>query len=164
MPPVKDLTGHQYGRLTVIHLTEEKQRRSTVWQCRCSCGEYTKVSSSDLRWAGTKSCGCLKREAAVVNANKAWRACVKHGLSNTKGYIRARQSRRNAAKLQRTPAWSDPQAVRDFYQNCPSDYHVDHIVPLRGTSVSGLHVLENLQYLPAKENQQKGNKFNSYGG
>lgn len=60
---------------------------------------------------------------------------------------------------QRTPAWADRQKIVEFYKNCPKGYQVDHIVPLRGTIVSGLHIAENLQYLTAKENRNKSNRY-----
>lgn len=66
---------------------------------------------------------------------------------------------RRAAKLQRTPKWADGAAIEAFYLACPPGHHVDHVIPLRGKLVSGLHVVNNLQYLTDKANMSKGNKF-----
>ena len=73
--------------------------------------------------------------------------------------INALSAKRRAAKLQRTPAWADLKAIKQFYLNCPKGYEVDHIVPLQGVNVSGFHVLNNLQYLTKSENSSKGNRY-----
>jgi hypothetical protein len=69
--------------------------------------------------------------------------------------------RRNRIR-HRTPTWADLKAIRAIYLNCPEGHEVDHIVPIGGKNVSGLHVAFNLQYLPTKENQRKSNKFNNF--
>ena len=70
-----------------------------------------------------------------------------------------RSSTYRCNKLLRTPKWADNAKIKDIYLNCPTGYHVDHIIPLQGELVSGLHVEYNLQYLPAKDNLSKSNKF-----
>ena len=60
-----DLTGHKYGKLTVIHRVEDRIRsdgsHETRWRCLCDCGNETEASSRSLRAkkAGVRSCGCL---------------------------------------------------------------------------------------------------------
>lgn len=66
---------------------------------------------------------------------------------------------RRAARVNATPSWADLAAIRAFYEACPAGHHVDHVVPLRGKAVCGLHVLGNLQYLTATENHKKGASY-----
>lgn len=73
--------------------------------------------------------------------------------------VNAKKRKYELIKRQRVPLWADINKIKDFYINCPVGFHVDHIVPLQGKLVSGFHVLENLQYLSAKENLSKGNKW-----
>jgi len=83
---------------------------------------------------------------------KKWR------LANP-GKEAARRASRKAAELHRTPAWRDVSAIRFFYECRPEGCHVDHILPLRGAAVSGLHVAENLQWMPALDNLRKSNRY-----
>ena len=68
--------------------------------------------------------------------------------------------RQQASRLKRVPKWSETELITKFYENCPNEHEVDHILPLQGKLVSGLHVFGNLQYLPMIENRSKGNKVN----
>lgn len=58
-----------------------------------------------------------------------------------------------------TPKWADKKALFEVYKNRPEGMHVDHIIPLRGKYVCGLHIAENLQYLPREVNMKKSNSF-----
>lgn len=82
---------------------------------------------------------------------KNWK---KENWEDYKPYLAARKARVKQA----TPPWADLRAIQEFYKRCPKGYHVDHIIPLNGVNVSGLHTIENLQYLLAADNLKKSNK------
>lgn len=73
--------------------------------------------------------------------------------------FRSISARCRAKRLKRIPSWSEIEKIKEFYANCPPGYEVDHIYPLLGETVSGLHVLANLQYLTMEENRSKKNKM-----
>lgn len=78
----------------------------------------------------------------------------------------ARGAKRRAAKKQAFPKWADEKAIARFYllaeqktRETGIKHVVDHIVPLQGKNVCGLHVETNLQVLTEQENLRKFNKF-----
>lgn len=66
---------------------------------------------------------------------------------------------KRAKKKGAVPKWADRKKIYEIYKSCPRGMRVDHIFPLNGELVSGLHVAENLQWLPRLEDNNKGNKF-----
>lgn len=73
--------------------------------------------------------------------------------------ILARNAKYRSYKLQAIPKFANLEKIKEIYKNCPKGYHVDHIIPLKGKTICGLHVEWNLQYLPALDNCKKNNKL-----
>ncbi len=88
----------------------------------------------------------------VRSAQKTYR------LANKERYA-AYAAKRRAAKLQRLPKWADLKAIQEFYENCPPGLTVDHIIPLQGEFITGLHIESNLKYLTIEENSKKNNRI-----
>lgn len=129
---------------------ETEHERSRKWQRenKAKHYEYTKAWQSKNR--------------DIMRANTAkWQA-------ENPDKVRELSARYRAKKLQATPEWLTQEnldQIKDIYahaRDCEvvtgDKYHVDHIVPLRGENVSGLHVPWNLQVLPAEVNIAKSNK------
>lgn len=88
------------------------------------------------------------------------KAYNKNYLQNNKDKFNAHTRKYQAALIQRYPKWLTPeqeQQIIDFYIDCPPGMVVDHIYPLQGRYVSGLHHPDNLQYLTRLENISKHN-------
>lgn len=92
-------------------------------------------------------------------------------VKRNRGAVNARTARRYAAKTKATPSWAAPGTEEHWLVNEVYDlallrskltgvpYEVDHVFPLRGGSVSGLHVPMNLRVIPKWENRRKSNKI-----
>lgn len=102
-------------------------------------------------------------------ATSAYKAAKKRYAQANKGKLAAKSRKYMLAKLQRTPAWLTPDdlwlieqayeiaALRTKLFGFP--WQVDHIFPLHGRVVSGLHVPHNLQVIPGSENRAKSNRY-----
>ncbi len=60
----EDLTGRQFGELTVLGRAENDRNGNARWLCRCSCGRERAVQAAALKSGRTRSCGCKRRDAA----------------------------------------------------------------------------------------------------
>jgi hypothetical protein len=112
-----------------------------------------KVIDSKTKWRQDN----LKTHNAI---NRVW-------FANNKDKRAAYEGKRRACQLQRTPAW-DPDAhlIIAKYQLAAMltkasgiEHHVDHIIPLQGKKVSGLHTFANLRVIPGSDNVKKSNSF-----
>jgi hypothetical protein len=65
---MKDETGKVYYRLTVLEKTRST-KQCIYWLCQCVCGNKIETRGSSLRNGHSKSCGCLKIEAAKIQAS-----------------------------------------------------------------------------------------------
>jgi len=88
----------------------------------------------------------------------------KKWASNNKGKRNAIDMRRKAALIQRTPRWADNERIKEYYieaerltKETGICHEVDHIIPLQGKMISGLHVHNNLQILTRSQNRAKKN-------
>lgn len=124
-----------------------------------------------LSFYKSSKAGRAARKAGSAWGRGLWPAEIYHDMPTRKCFKHHAQSladsaARRAGIDRATPAWADRAAIKAVYQECiytssatGINHEVDHIIPLNGALVSGLHVHWNLAVIPATENRFKSNKF-----
>lgn len=131
-----------------VKITKDKYRANL------SSREKEKISSRNWK---------KNNKQSVIEYNKMW-------TKNNTGKKLAINAKYRSRKLHATPKWLTSEhisQIEEFYALAQElawlnqdgkPFHVDHIVPLQGKNVCGLHVPWNLQLLPGKINISKGNR------
>jgi ATPase subunit of ABC transporter with duplicated ATPase domains len=112
------------------------------------------------------------KDASKVRAKRNYDKDPKKSVQRVLDYIKKnpqknaeRSAMHRAILLQATPPWADRRLIEEVYEFAVEfkefgfDVHVDHIVPLKGKNVCGLHVQKNLRVCLAVINLSKGNKY-----
>jgi hypothetical protein len=152
---------------------------------RSECKDCLKVYMKEYYQSNKLRLNAKNREYALENHQKI--SSYKRGYDDknreklnsqkrkwateNKGYYAHKSAERRCYKLDATPPWSDLEKIKVIYTACQKitestkkEHHVDHIVPLKGENVCGLHVWWNLRIIPAKMNLSKGNKVENIKG
>jgi hypothetical protein len=119
---------------------------STSRCIECSREDYIRLKSEDYF-------NKRRDKHKAFLATKKWRTKNKQKV---RAWVNNRTNRRRSAALIGNLF---KEETKQIYLNCPLGYQVDHIIPLNGENVCGLHVPWNLQYLTPEENYRKRNKI-----
>lgn len=140
---------------------EKKKKRLAEW--RKENTQHVKEYAKSYRQANKEQYRILRRDYYVKNIEKEKAHNKKWHLINREVAVE-KSNRYRARKLKAMPNWINPEELRSFYTEASKQkLHVDHIVPLKGENVCGLHVPWNLQAISAKENLEKKNKLTKEG-
>lgn len=129
-----------------------------------------RISASKKAWAlkNKDRKAQMDREYAINNPEARRKARAKWDQNNP-GLTTAAKAKNKTERKHRVPAWlteDDHWMIAQAYELASLrtkmfgfPWHVDHIIPLTGKKVSGLHVPANLQVIPAIENLRKSNRW-----
>ena len=164
------------------NLPKTRQEAREVGSKAYFTGLFCKQGHIAKRWTATGNCAECQQNRTQNWANRNKEKILKYlntpeMLEKRRAYGRKyyelnklvfieKDAARRAKKLQATTQWGQ-ERVSDFYQKAKElealnpgvKYHVDHIVPLVGKNVCGLHNHFNLQILTETENKRKGNAW-----
>lgn len=138
----------------------------TCYQCK----ETKEYESFYKRSTGSKDGYFNRCKICVDTYNKKWKKNnpEKHVANFQKWRVKNLDRMvYHSAQRRAKPMWGDKQYIQDLYSNSKEAskifgilFEVDHIIPLNGKDVCGLHVPDNLQVLPRSLNREKSNKWN----
>lgn len=165
---------------TLRYAKDKEAAASAAREYRAANPEKNREAVKKYRQANREKLREYNRQYIKDNPNKAviWRstqyqknreariAYAAKWQKDNPDRVTARTAKRRAAKLKATPPWVNHDTITAIYIEAARltleadiPHEVDHIVPLQGKNVCGLHVPWNLRIIPASDNRRKSNKL-----
>jgi len=154
----KDLVGERFERLVVVSFSHKSDKGLYYWNCKCDCGNETKVATGTLNYGKTKSCGCYIRDKnklsepshTKTSEYKCWSGiitrCTNPNCMSYKNY--------GGRGIKVCDEWFDyKNFIRDMGKKPDSSYTIERI------DVNGGYNKENCKWL--KMSEQAKNKRNT---
>lgn len=166
-----DLTGYRQASKQAAHL---KSQRIPFHTNRAGHPRVARVVLLETFVMTSALAIASKKVALDLNAEKQKKADAKRVKAAKKKATAAAMPalKRHHCAMRRVkftkqlPPWADSESIKLIYRQAKEateqtgiQHHVDHIIPLTGKLVSGLHVHTNLQVVKASENLRKHNRF-----
>lgn len=157
------------NRLANPERTKAQRRKDTAkLLAKPEAAQKKRERDAQYRKDNPEKCRTTISMWSARNPEKVKLYAAKTKASN-KGKVNAHTAKRRLAKINRTPKWltkDDYWMIEQAYELAAMrtktfgfSWHVDHIIPLQGAVVSGLHTPYNLQVIPGVDNVRKANKF-----
>ena len=151
-------------------------RAAECKECHNARNRKRHAENRDKVLAGQRKYYAENRDEIAARNKKYYEKNRDKYLAREKKYCKenpeknaAKTAKYRAAQLERIPSWSNKaeiKAIRKIYARCKRinkltgvEHQVDHVIPLQGDSISGLHHSTNLAIIPAELNRSKSNKW-----
>lgn len=151
-----------------LSTTEFNRNSATKDNLQCRCRECQSKLNSEWKKNNKERRYELNRKWVAKNRGAVRRISQVYYEKHREDELARSAQKRVKRNLSRPSSLTaeQEQQIKDFYWLAKDltavsgeTYHVDHIVPLQGKNVCGLHVPWNLQVLPADINLSKGNRY-----
>lgn len=167
MPPLKDLTGQRFGRLTVLY-REGSLNGHAAWMCECDCGKKKVIRSCDMVNGKSTSCGCFHNEI-VAEITKSHELCGTR-LYNIYNLMLQRCYNEKATGYARyggrgitvCSEWHEPE---NFFKWAQENGYADNLT-LERINTDGNYAPSNCRWATIKEqqNNKSTNRFLTLNG